>query len=273
MAPTRCSPASSASRWRAWLTRCRNDALALHALHALTSAEDLLYAGVALPALEVQWDEVFFVHQLLQEYFAARACRPATARAHGERVARRRDAVRPGRSARRSRRCRRTAGSAADRLGGNVRPRRCAGRRQRRLRPRAAGAQRAARRALRSAARSVDLAGAARHAAADAVRAQPRRQRRPARSLGEPRFERCKGAYGDYLLPLVTIPAGTYPIGSDEGIDPDEAPAHTLAVGEFAIARFPLTNAEWRMFLEAGGYDDERWWQSAGAVAREAPTE
>jgi hypothetical protein len=35
-------------------------------------AEDLLHAGVALQVLEVQWDDVLYVHQLLQEYFAAR---------------------------------------------------------------------------------------------------------------------------------------------------------------------------------------------------------
>jgi hypothetical protein len=35
--------------------------------------DDLLHAGVALQVLEVQWDDVFFVHQLLQEYFAGRA--------------------------------------------------------------------------------------------------------------------------------------------------------------------------------------------------------
>lgn len=34
--------------------------------------EDLLHAGVALQVLEVQWDDVLYVHQLLQEYFAAR---------------------------------------------------------------------------------------------------------------------------------------------------------------------------------------------------------
>ncbi len=36
-------------------------------------AEDLLHAGVSLQVLEVQWDEVLYVHQLMQEYFAARA--------------------------------------------------------------------------------------------------------------------------------------------------------------------------------------------------------
>jgi hypothetical protein len=37
------------------------------------AAEDLLHAGVALQVLEVQWDDVLYAHQLMQEYFAARA--------------------------------------------------------------------------------------------------------------------------------------------------------------------------------------------------------
>jgi hypothetical protein len=36
--------------------------------------------------------------------------------------------------------------------------------------------------------------------------------------LGDPRFERRTGPEGDYLLPpLIEVPAGSYPIGSDEG--------------------------------------------------------
>src|SRR5262249_47346166 len=46
-------------------------------------AEDLLRAGVALQLREQQWEDVFWVHQLLQEYFAARVLaetpRPALA--------------------------------------------------------------------------------------------------------------------------------------------------------------------------------------------------
>ena len=42
---------------------------------------------------------------------------------------------------------------------------------------------------------------------------------------GDPRFKRCPGPSGDYLLPpLVPIPAGDYPIGDDESPYPDERP-------------------------------------------------
>jgi formylglycine-generating enzyme required for sulfatase activity len=84
--------------------------------------------------------------------------------------------------------------------------------------------------------------------------------------LGDPRFERRSGQHGDYLLPpLVAIEAGTYTIGSNEGLYDDEAPAHEVSLAAFAIGKFPVTNAEWRCFMEAGGYEDERWWDTEAA--------
>jgi formylglycine-generating enzyme required for sulfatase activity len=79
--------------------------------------------------------------------------------------------------------------------------------------------------------------------------------------LGDPRFERKTGPEGAYLLPpLIEIPGGRYPIGSDEGYYDDEAPAHTVELKSFLGTRFPVTNAEWALFMRAGGYEDERWW-------------
>jgi len=63
------------------------------------------------------------------------------------------------------------------------------------------------------------------------------------------------------LPPLLTIPGDVYTIGSDEGLYADEAPTHKVTLGSFQCAQFPVTNVEWRLFMEAGGYDDERWWQ------------
>src|SRR5262249_46374782 len=63
--------------------------------------------------------------------------------------------------------------------------------------------------------------------------------------LGDPRFERRQGPHGAYLLPpLVEIPGETYTIGSEEGLYADEAPVHDVVLPSFAIARFPVTNAE-----------------------------
>lgn len=85
--------------------------------------------------------------------------------------------------------------------------------------------------------------------------------------LGDPRFERRVGPFGEYLLPpLVTVPAAVYPIGDDEpiksleGFTIDHMPRHTLAIGPYRIGQFPVTNAEYGSFIAAGGYDDERWW-------------
>ena len=66
---------------------------------------------------------------------------------------------------------------------------------------------------------------------------------------------------------MVTIPAGDYPIGDDEGLYPDEKPAHRVRLSEFQIGVFPVTNAEYQKFIEAGGYREERWWDTDEAQA------
>jgi formylglycine-generating enzyme required for sulfatase activity len=86
--------------------------------------------------------------------------------------------------------------------------------------------------------------------------------------LGDPRFVRRQGLYGAYLLPpLVAIPGGTYPIGSNEGRYANEAPVHPVELQAFAMAQFPVTNAEWALFMQAGGYEEERWWETEAARA------
>lgn len=85
--------------------------------------------------------------------------------------------------------------------------------------------------------------------------------------LGDPRFVRRVGPHGPYLMPpLVSVPAGDYPMGDDEGYA-DEQPAHTVPVAAFEIGQFPVTNAEYKCFVDAGGYDDERWWDTDAAKA------
>jgi formylglycine-generating enzyme required for sulfatase activity len=87
--------------------------------------------------------------------------------------------------------------------------------------------------------------------------------------LGDPRFERRVGPYGEYLMPpMVAIPGGVYPIGEDEPIhvspypNTRHIPRHEVDIAAFEIGRFPVTRAEWRCFIEAGGYEDERWWDT-----------
>lgn len=85
--------------------------------------------------------------------------------------------------------------------------------------------------------------------------------------LGDPRFTPGRGPQGAaYLLPpFVSIPGGTYRIGSDEGLYAAEAPEHAVTLAPFALAKFPVTNAEWALFMQAGGYEDERWWEGEAA--------
>lgn len=81
--------------------------------------------------------------------------------------------------------------------------------------------------------------------------------------LGDPRFVPQRGKAAFSLPPLSKIEGGEYRIGSHE--DPDEQPIHTVRLAPFQIGQFPVTNAEYRLFIEAGGYDDPRWWQGEAA--------
>lgn len=92
--------------------------------------------------------------------------------------------------------------------------------------------------------------------------------------LGDPRFVRRSGPHGPFVTPpTVEIPGGAYPIGGDEPVNWDtitttaHMPAHAVTLEPFSIGRFPVTNAEYRCFVEAGGYEDERWWASDVARA------
>ena len=62
---------------------------------------------------------------------------------------------------------------------------------------------------------------------------------------------------------MVQIPAGRYRIGSAD--DPqaydNESPVTEIDLPAFSIGKWPVTNAEFACFIEAGGYQDESWWQ------------
>ncbi len=52
---------------------------------------------------------------------------------------------------------------------------------------------------------------------------------------------------------MVRIPGGVFLMGSDRHY-PEEAPAHRVAVDEFWMDRFAVTNAEFRRFVDATGH-------------------
>ncbi len=67
----------------------------------------------------------------------------------------------------------------------------------------------------------------------------------------------------------VTIAAGAFLMGStdeDENADDDEKPQRKIELPAFRIARYPVTNAQYRAFLDDGGYT-EKWkraWSKEG---------
>ncbi|MCX7112386.1 MAG: SUMF1/EgtB/PvdO family nonheme iron enzyme [Proteobacteria bacterium] len=64
-----------------------------------------------------------------------------------------------------------------------------------------------------------------------------------------------------------TIPKDTFLMGTegDEGYA-DEKPAHPVTVEAFKISRYPVTNAQFACFVEAGGYQEEQYWLSPPAA-------
>ncbi len=64
----------------------------------------------------------------------------------------------------------------------------------------------------------------------------------------------------------VEIEGGIFRLGYDGGdfSYDNEQPAHRVFVLPFAIDRRPVTNEEFRAFVDDGGYSDYRWWLSEG---------
>jgi formylglycine-generating enzyme required for sulfatase activity len=70
---------------------------------------------------------------------------------------------------------------------------------------------------------------------------------------------------------MVLIPAGPFLMGSPDG-DPDarrdEKPQHEVYLPDFYIDRTPVTNAQYRRFVEAGGYAQANYWTEAADAGR-----
>lgn len=63
----------------------------------------------------------------------------------------------------------------------------------------------------------------------------------------------------------ILVPAGAATMGTDHPWAYDnERPAHSVCLDAYWIDTAPVTNAQYRAFVEADGYDDPRWWGVAG---------
>lgn len=78
------------------------------------------------------------------------------------------------------------------------------------------------------------------------------------------------------LLPApfewIEIPAGRVTLVTKKGWAKNYIPegkSKTFDVPAFAIAKYPLTNAQYAKFIEAGGYGEKKWWTAEGWQQRE----
>jgi formylglycine-generating enzyme len=72
------------------------------------------------------------------------------------------------------------------------------------------------------------------------------------------------------LVDFVEVPAGAFTMGWAGG-HPAERPAHTVWVDAFAIARTPVTNADWAAWLAATGAAPPAFWGAPGFDAADQP--
>jgi iron(II)-dependent oxidoreductase len=64
---------------------------------------------------------------------------------------------------------------------------------------------------------------------------------------------------------MIKIPAGEFLMGNDsiEALD-NERSRHRIYLDTYWIDRYPVTCRQYREFIEAGGYQNERWWCPQG---------
>lgn len=66
---------------------------------------------------------------------------------------------------------------------------------------------------------------------------------------------------------MVEVPAGEFVMGNpanDIFAEDDTKPARRVRLDAYLIDIFPITNWQFGVFIEAGGYDDRRWWTVRG---------
>ncbi|MBI4671793.1 MAG: SUMF1/EgtB/PvdO family nonheme iron enzyme [Chloroflexi bacterium] len=71
--------------------------------------------------------------------------------------------------------------------------------------------------------------------------------------LGDPRFE-------SNAPEMLSVPAGTFLMGDDQG-DTDERPQHAVMLSTYRIARHPVTNAEYKRFVEEMKHQAPQEWR------------
>jgi formylglycine-generating enzyme required for sulfatase activity/energy-coupling factor transporter ATP-binding protein EcfA2 len=89
--------------------------------------------------------------------------------------------------------------------------------------------------------------------------------------LRDPRFIDDDGRLRDDVNSFMVIPGGRGRVGTEEALPMREmkqvgsSPPLDVTVTPFEIGRFPVMNVQYREFIDAGGYDDPRYWVSEEA--------
>jgi len=72
--------------------------------------------------------------------------------------------------------------------------------------------------------------------------------------------------HGDFVL----VPAGAFKMGDNFGDGlPREKPVHVVELDAFYIAKYEMTNGEWKKFRDDPGYDDVKFWPNGRVVPKD----
>ena len=86
------------------------------------------------------------------------------------------------------------------------------------------------------------------------------------------RREQPRPLQPNWVPELIKIPAGPFLMGSSDAdplADSDEKPQHRPDLPDYWIGKTPVTNAQFRPFIEGDGYRNKRYWTEAGWKWRE----
>jgi len=100
---------------------------------------------------------------------------------------------------------------------------------------------------------------------------EPQQEDEPGREHERPTWERRY----PFEPEMVFVPAGPFWMGSDRrrleraGVEwwswfESELPQHQVALPDYWIGQYPVTNAQYRAFIEGGGYRTRAYWTEAG---------
>ena len=81
-----------------------------------------------------------------------------------------------------------------------------------------------------------------------------------------PAVKSADDGYGE----LVYVPAGSFQMGDNVGDgESRERPVHRVELDAFYIAKFEMTNGEWKKFRDDPGYEDPKYWPEGRIVPKD----